>query len=71
VKTEMVFGGSLAIGSVNLHRDYFGEAFEIRREGRDAWSGCIAFGVERWLHAILTRFGPEPAGWPALPPGQV
>lgn len=71
LKTEMVFGGSLAIGSVNFHRDYFGEAFGIRREGRDAYSGCVAFGVERWLRAILTRFGPEPGGWPALPPGQV
>ena len=70
VKTEMVFGGSLAIGSVNFHRSYFGEAFGIRRDGRDAFSGCLAFGVERWLRAFLGRFGPEPAGWPALPPGQ-
>ncbi len=65
LKTEMMAGG-LAIGSVNLHRSYFGEAFQIRRDGRDASSGCIAFGVERWLHAIVACFGPDPAGWPSL-----
>jgi len=66
LKTEMVFGGGLAIGSLNFHRDTFGEAFEIRREGKPAFSGCVAFGVERWMRAFLTRFGPEPSGWPAL-----
>jgi hypothetical protein len=65
LKTEMIADG-LAIGSVNFHRSYFGEAFGIGRDGGDASSGCLAFGVERWLHAILTRFGPEPAAWPSL-----
>ena len=71
VKTEMVFGGSLAIGSLNFHRNTFGEAFEIRREAKEAFSGCAAFGVERWMRAFLARFGPEPSGWPALPAGRV
>lgn len=66
VKTEMVFGGDLAIGSVNFHRNYFGEAFKISRNGEDAYSGCVAFGVERWICAFLTHFGEDPAHWPNL-----
>lgn len=66
VKTEMVFGGDLAIGSVNFHRNYFGEAFKISRDGEDAYSGCIAFGLDRWIAAITTHFGDDPANWPDL-----
>ena len=66
VKTEMVFGGTLAIGSVNFHRNYFGEAFRIARDGKEAFSGCVAFGLERWMYAILAHFGPDPSDWPAL-----
>jgi len=65
-KTEMVFQGRLAIGSVNFHRNYFGEAFAIRRENQEAYSGCVAFGVERWVSAILHHFGPKRENWPAL-----
>lgn len=64
VKREMVYRDRLAIGSVNLHRDFFGEAFGIRRNDESAWSGCIAFGLERWLFAFLDRFGPREADWP-------
>jgi len=66
VKREMVFQDRLAIGSSNFHRNYFGEAFSIRRGGEDAFSGCIAFGIERWILAIVTRFGTDPAAWPDL-----
>lgn len=66
VKREMVFQDRLAIGSSNFHRNYFGEAFRIRRGSEDAFSGCIAFGIERWILAIVTRFGPDPAAWPDL-----
>jgi hypothetical protein len=66
VKTEMVFETGLAIGSVNFHRNYFGEAFQIRREGQDAYSGCVAFGIERWIFAFLNQFGPDQKNWPDL-----
>ena len=68
VKTEMVFQGRLAIGSLNFHRNYFGEAFEIRREGAEAFSGCVAFGIERWIAALVRQFGPKAADWPRLIP---
>jgi hypothetical protein len=64
VKTEMIFGDGLAIGSINFHRNYFGEAFGIARGGEAAFSGCVAFGLERWLYAFLSRFGPDVRRWP-------
>jgi seryl-tRNA synthetase len=66
VKTEMVFRTGLAIGSVNFHRNYFGEAFQISRNGQDAFSGCVAFGIERWIFAFINHFGPNQADWPDL-----
>jgi hypothetical protein len=63
VKEEMVFDGRLAIGSLNFHRSFFGEAFAIAREGVPASSGCVAFGLERWLAAWIQTFGRDPAAW--------
>jgi seryl-tRNA synthetase len=60
-------GGGLAVASVNLHEDHFGAAFEIERDGVPAVTGCVAFGVERWVYALTHRHGCEPAGWPDVP----
>jgi seryl-tRNA synthetase len=65
-KTEMVYRTGLAIGSINFHRNYFGEAFQISREGKEAFSGCVAFGVERWIYAFLNQFGADERDWPTL-----
>ncbi len=68
VKRELVLEGSasgqLAIASTNDHRTYFGEAFGLTRDGAALSSGCIAFGLERWLSAFLHTFGGDPAAWP-------
>jgi seryl-tRNA synthetase len=57
-KEELLFGGSVAIASVNFHRNFFGERCAIRTpDGQAAFTGCVAFGIERWLHALLERFG--------------
>ena len=63
-KHEALFGEDLAIASVNLHEDHFGAAFGLQRDGRPAVTGCVAFGLERWLYAITRRHGADPAGWP-------
>jgi seryl-tRNA synthetase len=56
---------SLAIGSVNHHRDHFGLAFNIRdTAGHPVHSCCVGFGIERWILAVLSHHGPEPDGWP-------
>ena len=68
IKTEMVFGGDLAIGSVNFHRQHFGAAFDIRRGGEEAHSGCVAFGLERWMLAFAATFGADESSWPLPEP---
>lgn len=59
--------GDLAICSVNQHHEHFGEPFAITRDGAVAHSGCLAFGVERWLAAVTDRHGEFPSSWPHLP----
>lgn len=63
-KTEIVFGERLAIGSINFHKTFFGESFAIDRAGTPASSGCIAFGIERWMLALFERFGTDLEGFP-------
>jgi seryl-tRNA synthetase len=54
VKYEFVHAGSVAIASANFHRNFFGERCQIRTaDGAYAFSGCVAFGIERWMHALL------------------
>lgn len=56
-KEEFQYKGELAIASVNFHRNFFGERCRIRtRDGEPVFTGCVAFGIERWLHALLDRF---------------
>lgn len=66
-KEELVYrgeggaGGPVAIGSLNFHRNFFGERCDIRAaNGEAAFTGCVAFGVERWIHALLDRFQGDP-----------
>ena len=57
-KEEFIVGGELSIGSVNFHRNYFGEKCDIKTEsGEHAFTGCVAFGLERWLYALLEAHG--------------
>lgn len=49
----------LAIGSVNKHRNFFGERCDIRfaDSGQPVFTSCAAFGLERWLSVLHTRHG--------------
>lgn len=68
VKHEAVYGdeSGIAITSANLHHDHFGSAFGLSRDGEPATSACVAFGIERWLSAIIDRHGTDPRSWPDL-----
>lgn len=56
---------ALAIGSVNQHASFFGEAFDITLPAGDpAHSACLAFGIERWVLAVMLAHGTEPDQWP-------
>ncbi|HTJ66806.1 MAG TPA: aminoacyl--tRNA ligase-related protein [Actinospica sp.] len=59
-KEEFVFDGSLAIGSLNFHRNFFGERCEIGTADGPAFTGCVAFGIERWISALTRHFGEGP-----------
>ncbi len=63
VKQEAVVD-ELAIASVNQHHDHFGAAFGISRGGETARSGCVAFGLERWLGVVAGVWGTDPGSWP-------
>jgi seryl-tRNA synthetase len=55
----------LAVGSHNYHSDFFGRAFDTSVAGAGFMhSVCVAFGLERWVHAFLAQHGDDPARWP-------
>jgi hypothetical protein len=57
---------SIAAGSMNLHGAFFGDRFNIRdHTGEPAYSGCVGWGLERWVLAVFTQHGLDPAHWPA------
>jgi len=71
LKHELVLhfpdGRPLAIASFNDHENFFGDAFDITLvHGGAASSGCAAFGIERWLLAVLVTHGTNPDNWPAI-----
>jgi seryl-tRNA synthetase len=67
VKEEFVYGGNVAFASLNYHRNFFGERCAISiGDGSPAFTGCVAFGIERWLHAMLDRFETPTAATAAL-----
>lgn len=64
-KHELI-AGDVAIASFNNHRNFFGEAFRISDGESACHTACVAFGIERWVNAILQTHGPDPSDWPLL-----
>ncbi|MEL5953975.1 hypothetical protein AADR41_04140 [Streptomyces sp. CLV115] len=56
VKDEYLHSDGTAVASTNNHRNFFGERRTIRHAGSPAFTGCVAFGLERWVHALGDRF---------------
>jgi acyl carrier protein len=58
-------GRAIAAASFNHHHDFFGARFGIRLASEaPAHSGCVAFGLERWVLAILAQHGVDSRAWP-------
>ena len=56
---------TLACGSFNLHENFFGKTFDITAaNGEPAFTGCVGWGLERWVLACFTQHGYEPSDWP-------
>ena len=59
-------GAWMAVGSVNFHLDFFGQAFDIRgADGAPVYSGCWGVGFERLTYALYCQHGTDVAAWPA------
>ncbi len=55
----------LAIGSFNIHHDFFARSFELTSaDGAPVHTACTAFGVERFVHGFLAQHGLDPRAWP-------
>jgi hypothetical protein len=63
-KKELCTPDGLAIGSVNHHRGFFGEIYDISVGRETAHSACAAFGIERWLFAMAQQHGNDISAWP-------
>jgi seryl-tRNA synthetase len=64
-------GRSVAVGSFNLHGQFFGESFGIDGpDGSPVASACVGFGLERLAAAFLCQHGTDPAAWPRLRSGR-
>lgn len=49
-------GSLLPLASFNLHGQFFTKSFDITlASGAAAFSGCVGFGMERWLFALLRQ----------------
>ncbi len=58
-------GEYIAVGSINLHLDFFGKAFNIRLPDRTCvHSGCIGIGFERLAYALYCQYGHDVDAWP-------
>lgn len=58
-------GEQIAVGSLNLHQDFFGGSFDISTPGGDvAHTACVGIGIERLMAAFLYQHGLDPENWP-------
>ncbi|MEK3907279.1 MULTISPECIES: aminoacyl--tRNA ligase-related protein [Oceanobacillus] len=68
-KYELIFSPnkeiSYSVASFNLCDHVITESFNISTNKGDlAYSGCTAFGVERWVQAIVYTYGTNRQQWP-------
>lgn len=55
-----------AVASFNYHQDHFATTFGLELEGGgQAHTGCLGFGHERIVIALLSTHGLDPSSWPA------
>ena len=55
----------IAVASFNLHGTAFTDPFKIKINGcEEAVTGCVGFGLERWVLAFLSQYGTNVSEWP-------
>lgn len=64
-RPELYDGKSVACASFNVHGNFFSKGFKYSNpEGKKVWTSCAAFGIERWVWALLIQHGPDSDHWP-------
>ena len=56
----------MSVGSFNLHGTAFTQPFNISVEGKETVTGCIGFGLERFVLSFLSQYGEDDNQWPDL-----
>ncbi len=57
----------LAVASFNLHGTAFTNPFDIRIHDKpQSVTGCVGFGLERWVLAFLAQHGIDPRRWESI-----
>jgi hypothetical protein len=58
MRTRVGESTGLAIASFNLHETFFAHRFQLHLlDGTEAYTGCVAFGLERWAMAMISQLG--------------
>lgn len=56
---------SSAISSFNHSGDVIARKFQITgAEGESVYTGCVGFGIDRWIQALCHRHGDDVRNWP-------
>ncbi len=51
--------------NLSIIGDKFIDAFNIKSQRQQLWSGCSGIGLERWAAVFLAQKGLDPTAWPA------
>lgn len=56
----------MSVASFNLHGTAFTYPFSIEIKDKDTVTGCIGFGLERFVLSFLSQYGEDPYNWPEV-----
>ncbi len=54
----------LEFQNVSINGDKYPQAFNVKAQRGELWSGCSGIGLERWAAAFLAQKGLDGDGWP-------
>jgi len=58
---------TISVASFNYHDHFFGENFNMKFDsGKYIVTGCVGFGIERFMFAFLTQYGLNKSNWPNM-----
>lgn len=56
---------TISVASFNYHEHFFGENFNMKFDNENhIITGCVGFGLERFVFAFLTQYGLNESNWP-------